>query len=53
MCGEMVGGWMDGKERGRVNESKRDEGEGRGRGGQRKGRAEEGEGEATKSYHQP
>ena len=32
MCGEMVGGWMDGKERGRVNESKRDEGEGRGRG---------------------
>ena len=38
MCGEMVGGWMDGKERGRVNESKKDEGEGRGRGGQRKGR---------------
>ena len=33
MCGEMVGGWMDGKERGRVNESKREEGEGRGRGG--------------------
>lgn len=38
VCGEMVGGWMDGKERGRVNESKKDEGEGRGRGGQRKGR---------------